>query len=172
MALATASPTGVPGVRFVLFQGWLPEGLSFYTNYRSRKSRELTSNPRATCVFYWRETGKQIRIEGTVRRLSRRRAEAYFAGRPRGSQLAAWVSPQSDVLHYGMDWTGHRRLEREFQAAKKRFDGKPVPCPPFWGGFALRPRRIEFWKSGPHRLHHRIRYERRATSWRTCELAP
>lgn len=172
MALATASRKAAPSVRFVLFQGWLPEGLSFYTNYRSRKAKELDANPKATCVFYWRETGKQIRVEGKVVRLSRARSETYFAGRPRGSQLSAWVSPQSGVLHRRMDWAGHRRLERELLSAKRRFKGGPIPCPPFWGGFALDPDRIEFWKSGRYRLHYRIRYERRGLRWTVSELAP
>jgi len=172
MALGTVRSGGIPSVRFVLFQGWADGGLSFFTNYRSPKARELTSNPNATCVFYWRETGKQVRIVGRARRLSRERSEVYFSSRPRGSQLSAWVSPQSDVLHSRMDWAGHRRLEREYEAAKRRFKGRPVPCPPFWGGIAIIPRRIEFWKSGRNRLHYRLRYERRGSGWKVSELAP
>ncbi|MBI3549331.1 MAG: pyridoxamine 5'-phosphate oxidase [Elusimicrobia bacterium] len=172
MALATVGRVGAPSVRMVLFQGWLRGGLTFFTNYRSRKARELAASPRAACVVYWDELGRQIRLEGRVVRLTRSESAAYFAKRPRGSQLSAWVSPQSEVLAEGASWSGRRRLLKERARVERRFTGKPVPCPPFWGGYALVPRRIEFWQAAPNRLHCRMAYLRGRVGWTVRELAP
>ena len=146
VALATATRSGQPSLRVVLLKGYDAHGFVFYTNYRSRKGRELARNPRATLLFYWGELGRQVRIEGRVEKIMARESDAYFATRPRGSQLAAWASPQSAVI------TGRGPLERRFAACARKYpDG--VPRPPHWGGYRLVPQAFEFWQGGEDRLH-------------------
>lgn len=167
MALATASLEGQPSVRTVLLKGVDARGFVFYTNYDSRKGRELTANPRAALVFYWPDWERQVCITGTVSRLPREESEAYFKTRPRGAQLAAWASNQSDVI------ADRQTLEVRWEQMARRFEGQPVPLPPNWGGFVLAPDQIEFWQGRLNRLHDRFRYSRQPDgSWRIERLCP
>ena len=166
VALASADAKGRPSVRMVLLRGADERGFVFYTNYASRKGRELTENPHAALCFHWPALDEQIRIEGTVERLPDDESDAYFASRPRGSQLGAWASKQSDVL------TAREALEEEYRETERRFDGLPVPRPPFWGGFRLSPSRIEFWYGRPDRLHDRLVYTKATAGWKIERLYP
>lgn len=166
VALATATRAGYPSLRMVLLKGFDAHGFVFYTNYRSRKGHELARNPRATLLFYWGEMGRQVRIEGRVEKLMARESDEYFATRPRGSQLAAWASPQSVVV------AGRGLLERRFAAFAKKYPDA-VPRPSHWGGYRLVPDAFEFWQGGEDRLHDRIRYRRAGSKrWRIERLAP
>jgi pyridoxamine 5'-phosphate oxidase len=160
MTLATASADGAPSARMVLLKGADNEGFVFYSGYVSRKAGELEQNPRAALVFYWRPLGKQIRIEGRVERISEAESAAYFATRPRGSQLAAWASQQSHPLESRED------LVRRYAELERKYEGREVPRPPHWGGYRLRPDAIEFWKHRENRLHDRVRYTRAREGWR------
>ena len=166
VALATATRAGQPSLRVVLLKSFDGHGFVFFTNYRSRKGRELARNPQATLLFHWVELARQVRIEGRVEKLPVRESDAYFATRPRGSQLAAWASPQSAVI------AGRGPLERRVAAfARKYPDG--VPRPPHWGGYRLVPEAFEFWQGGEDRLHDRVLYRRtRGGRWRIERLAP
>ena len=166
VALATADLEGRPSVRMVLLRGVDQRGFVFHTNYLSRKGREIDGNPHAALCFYWPTLDEQIRVEGRVQKLSADESDAYFNGRPRGSQLGAWASPQSQVL------SARERLEEEYRATEQRFAGQPIPRPPFWGGFRLTPSRIEFWYGRPDRLHDRVLYTREAADWRIERLYP
>jgi pyridoxamine 5'-phosphate oxidase len=166
VALATADATGRPSVRMVLLRGADAHGFVFHTNYTSRKARELAENPHAAICVHWQAIEEQIRIEGTVERLDDRTSDDYFATRPRGSQIGAWASRQSATL-------GSREaLEEEYRAVEQRFDGRPIPRPPFWGGFRLIPERIEFWFGRADRLHDRLLYLREGDGWRIERLYP
>jgi len=165
-ALATADAEGRPSVRMVLLRGVDERGFVFHTNYTSRKGRELDINPHAALCFYWPTLDEQIRVEGRVTRLSAEESDAYFATRPRGSQLGAWASPQSHAL------PSREQLEEEYRATESRFAGQPVPRPPFWGGFRLEPSRIEFWYGRPDRLHDRLLYSRDGGDWKIERLYP
>lgn len=165
MTLATATPAGLPSARIVLLRGVDEAGFSFFTNYNSRKSHELRDNPRAALVLYWEPLGRQVRIEGTVEVLSAAESDAYFRTRPRGHQLGAWISAQSEVIH------GRDVLEQDAQQLAQRYPGE-VPRPPFWGGYRVRPDAIEFWQSRENRLHDRLRYRRVAGAWLRERLAP
>ena len=166
MALATATAGGRPSVRMVLMKGFDDAGFVFYTNYASLKARELNRNPRASLLFYWGALERQVRVDGKVRKVSRRESDEYFATRPRGSQLSAWASPQSEAM------PGRSALERRFAEAVARH-GPSVPRPPYWGGYRLMPEAIEFWQSREDRLHDRIRYRRaRNGRWVIERLAP
>ncbi len=164
-ALATATRAARPSVRVVLLKDFDPEGFVFFTNYRSRKAKELAHNARASLLFYWRHLERQVRIDGRVVRVSARESNEYFATRPRGSQLGAWASPQSAVL------SGRADLERRFAAAARRYPHE-VPRPPNWGGYRLVPDVIEFWQGRADRLHDRLRYRRTRGGWRMDRLAP
>jgi pyridoxamine 5'-phosphate oxidase len=164
-ALATAAPDGRPSVRMVLMKGADERGFAFFTNYESRKGRELAQNPHAALLFHWRPLGRQVRVEGAVQRVDAAESEAYFRTRPLGSRLAAWASPQSRPL------ADRAELERLYAAAVERF-GDDVPLPSPWGGFRLVPDVYEFWQHGDDRLHDRVRYEREATGWSKVRLAP
>jgi pyridoxamine 5'-phosphate oxidase len=153
MALATATPKGRPSVRNVLLRGLDERGFLFYTNYQSRKGREIGSNPLGAVAMYWQEIHRQVTATGRVERLPREDSEAYWATRPRESQLAAWASRQSEVL------PGPAQLEQAYDEAERRFPGE-VPLPPFWGGYVLRPDAVEFWVGRERRLHHRVRFTR------------
>ena len=167
MALATASATGAPSVRFVLLRGVDSEGFLFYTNYESRKARELLENPQASLAFWWPTLERQIRIEGVVERAAAAESDAYFDSRPRGSQLGAWTSPQSQVIEQ------REILVERLTETVERFKDRPVPRPDFWGGFRLRPTAIEFWQGRPSRLHDRIHYLKHPESgWLKERLAP
>lgn len=166
MALATADKQGIPSVRMVLLKDFSARGLAFYTNYESRKGRELEVNPRAALVFHWKELGRQVRVEGRVSRLDAETADAYFASRPAGSRLSAWASPQSREI------PGREYLQEKTREFEEKFSDGTVSRPPFWGGFLLEPECIEFWKEQPDRLHDRIAFRREMGRWKKSILAP
>lgn len=166
MTLATSTPDGKPSARVVLLRGLDARGLAFFTNRESRKGRELRVNPRAAVVLHWWELGRQARIEGTVEEVSEAESVAYWETRPRGSQLAAWASRQSDVL------ADRDELDGRVAEADDRFAGAAVPLPPFWGGYRLVPETIELWTHRDDRLHERVRYERDGVGWSRTLLAP
>lgn len=167
MALATADARGRPSVRIVLLRGADARGFSFFTNYDSRKGRELTENPHAAICFHWVALDEQIRAEGRIERLPPEESDAYFAARPRGSQLGAWASEQSRVL------PTRETLEEKYREIERQFEGNPeVPRPPFWGGFRLIPHRIEFWYGRPDRLHDRVVYLKTDDGWTIERLYP
>ena len=165
-SLATADASGRPSVRIVLVRGADARGFVFFTNYDSRKGRELDANPRASLCFYWPTLDEQIRIEGNIERVAGDESDAYFVSRPRGSQLGAWASQQSGVL------PSRETLEEQYREIERRYEGQSVPRPPFWGGYRLMPMQIEFWYGRPDRLHDRVLYIRQADSWRIERLYP
>jgi pyridoxamine 5'-phosphate oxidase len=166
MTLATATADGAPSARIVLLKGVDARGFVFYTDYRSRKGEELDANPRAALVFHWPEIGRQVRVVGTVSRLSREESAAYFATRPILSRLSAWASHQSQVL------SGREALEQRVAALARQYDGADPPLPPYWGGIRVQHEQVEFWQGRPNRLHDRVRYQRDGDSWRIERLSP
>jgi pyridoxamine 5'-phosphate oxidase len=166
MTLATATSDGKPSARVVLLKAVDKDGFVFYTNYRSAKARDLESNPNAALVFYWSQFDRQVRVEGTVERVSTEESHGYFKTRPRESQIGAWASPQSDVVE--------RRevLEARVAELEQLYCDREIDCPEHWGGYRIKPRRIEFWKSRLGRLHDRIVYERDGENWMISRLAP
>ncbi len=167
MTLATATPDGQPSARTVLLKAYGASGFTFFTNYESRKGRELTNNPRAALLFFWPQLQRQVRVEGTVERVSEAESDAYFASRPVGSRLGALASRQSEVI------PGREGLEARVRELAARYADGEVPRPPFWGGFRVRPLTIEFWQGRPDRLHDRLRYVLQETSqWRLERLSP
>jgi len=165
-ALATVDAGGQPSARIVLVKFVDARGFAFFTNRESRKGRELSANPRAALCFHWPAIGEQVRVEGEVALLGDGESDAYFATRPRESQIGAWASRQSMPLE------SRAALEAAARATEERFAGREVPRPPFWGGYVLRPERIEFWKSAEGRLHHRTVFERAGEGWRESLLNP
>ena len=159
IALATSSKQAFPSLRMMLLKGIDERGFIFYTNLNSRKARELLANPKASLMCWWREFGEQIRVEGKIKSVSKKEADAYFATRPRGSQIGAWASKQSSFL------TSRKDLLKAVANFEKKFKGKPVPRPPFWSGFILTPKQIEFWKNMPDRLHKRELYIHGKKGW-------
>jgi pyridoxamine 5'-phosphate oxidase len=164
--LATADKNGKTSARIVLLKGLAERGFIFFTNYDSRKGRELSENPNAALVFYWQQLERQICIAGSVEKISRAKSENYFKLRPHGSQLAAWASNQSDVV------ADRAALEAKWNEMEKKFPNG-VPLPPNWGGYILKPERVEFWQGRPSRLHDRFQYTRQKNnSWKLERLAP
>jgi pyridoxamine 5'-phosphate oxidase len=167
MTLATAGTDGQPSARIVLLKEVREDSFVFYTNYRSRKGRELAENPRAALVFYWPQLERQVRIAGRVKKTKRAEAERYFHTRPRGAQLGAWASRQSSIL------ADRATLERRVQKLEATFSGKTIPLPPDWGGYHLYPDSIEFWQGRLNRLHDRLRYTKeKGSRWDIERLAP
>jgi pyridoxamine 5'-phosphate oxidase len=166
MTLATSDETGRPGARIVLLHGHDARGFVFFTNYESRKGRDIDANPQAALCFYWPWLDHQVRIEGRLTRLDAAESDAYFATRPRGKQAGAWASAQSRPL------ASREALDAACREIDSRYAGGEIPRPPFWGGFRLTPDRMEFWKAGEHRLHDRFLFTRTPDGWRRERLAP
>ena len=167
MILSTADREGRPSSRTVLLKGLDGRGFVFYSNYESRKGRELSAGPRAALLFPWIAIERQVIVEGPVARISREESAAYFHGRPRLSQLAAWASPQSSIV------SGRAVLEDSLKALETRYAGQEVPLPPHWGGFRLSPETVEFWQGRRNRLHDRLRYRRGTDgAWTVERLGP
>lgn len=166
VSLGTASSDGRVSVRTVLLKGYDDTGFVFFTNYRSRKGFQLSSNPGAALLFYWPESGRQIRVEGVTEKVSEETSESYFKTRPTESQLAAWASEQSSVI------PNRQHLENQYNSYKNMFSGKPVDKPMHWGGFRLIPGWFEFWQNGEFRLHDRITYTKSKDMWVIERLAP
>ncbi len=166
IALATANPEGRPSVRFVNLRGVDDRGFVFYTNYEGRKAQELVGNPWGGFALFWRKCQRQVRVEGSVERISAEESDAYFRTRPRESRLESWASPQSRVI------PDRKWLESRWQEFDSKFPEEP-PRPEWWGGFRIRPDAIEFWQSRLYRLHDRLRYEKQGDgAWRMERLAP
>ena len=166
MTLATATRDGKPSARMVLLKQVDHDGFVFYTNYNSAKSEQLDANPYAALVFYWPKLDRQVRIEGSISKTSREESLAYFATRPRESQIGAWASEQSEVIE------SREVLEQRAEELEKQYRDREIDCPEHWGGYRLKPERIEFWKSRIGRLHDRILYQREGDSWTITRLAP
>ncbi|WVQ83474.1 pyridoxamine 5'-phosphate oxidase [Cryptococcus sp. DSM 104549] len=168
MALSTSTPQGIPSSRIVLLKTVDTTGFVFFTNYTSRKSQELLANPYAALAFYWKEVSRQVRVVGRVEKVSREESEEYFATRPRGSRVGAYASAQSQVVQEG-------ELEKRVEEEEKKWEGKEVDCPEFWGGWRIVPFEVEFWSGQPSRLHDRFRYTRPEGSggeWKIERLSP
>ncbi len=166
MVLATSARNGQPGARIVLLKGVDGRGFVFYTNYESRKGRDLEAQARAALTFPWITLERQVIIEGTVTKVSREESEAYFHTRPRLSQLAAWASPQSTII------SGRGVIEESLKVLEKKYAGQEVPLPPQWGGYRVAPETVEFWQGRRSRLHDRLRYRREKDTWIVERLAP
>jgi pyridoxamine 5'-phosphate oxidase len=166
MTLATATSAGRPSARMVLLKSVDAGGFTFFTNYDSRKARELAENPNAALVFHWQPLHRQVRVIGTVTQVSADESDAYFASRPREAQLGAWASRQSSVL------PDRAALESEFERLGREYAGREPPRPPHWGGYRLSPVEVEFWQGRPHRLHDRLHYRREGDGWAITRLSP
>lgn len=166
MTLATATTDGVPSARIVLLKGVSNEGFTFFTNYLSHKGSELAKNPKAALVFFWKELERQIRVEGTVEKVSEAESDAYFAVRPAKSRIGAWASPQSTPI------ASRSIIEENVQKYEAQFGEENIPRPPHWGGYIVKPVRVEFWQGRRSRLHDRILYTKLNGEWKKERLAP
>jgi len=167
MTLATASADGMPDARIVLLKGFDEKGFAFYTNYNSIKGQQLLENPRATLVFFWKELERQVRISGLVSLAPGNMSDDYFNSRPEGSRIGAWASPQSEAID-SREW-----LEANEQRIKEVWTGKSIPRPGHWGGYVVKPVKLEFWQGRPSRLHDRIQYSLQTSgAWKIERLAP
>ena len=166
MTLATADKSGKPNARIVLLKGFDEHGFSFYTNYLSQKGKEMKKNPQACLVFFWAELERQVRIEGKVEKLDKEASEKYFHSRPKGSQIGAIASPQSQVI------ANRTLLETKVEELNQTYQDKTIPKPAHWGGYIVKPTSIEFWQGRSSRLHDRIKYDLINGKWQTTRLAP
>ena len=166
MTLVTSTPDGKPSARVVLLKSLDKEGFVFYTNYESRKAKELNENPNACIVFDWHIMERQVRIEGIVKKTSKEESDRYFNSRPKDSQLGAWISPQSNFID------GRQELEDRKTKVESQFEEKPITRPPHWGGYVLKPHTIEFWQGRQSRLHDRLIYIKTDEEWILRRLAP
>lgn len=167
MTVSTVGPDGQPSSRYVLLRGLDERGLAFFTSYRSAKARELAANPRCALTLGWLALHRSVRVEGVAERLAAAESDAYFASRPRASRIGAWASPQSEPL------ASRAELDERVAAIEQRFaEVDDVPRPEDWGGFLVRPERVELWQGRPSRLHDRVRYDRAADGWARVRLAP
>eukprot|EP01103_Thecamoeba_quadrilineata_P002210 TRINITY_DN12202_c0_g1_i1.p1 TRINITY_DN12202_c0_g1~~TRINITY_DN12202_c0_g1_i1.p1 ORF type:complete len:227 (-),score=43.77 TRINITY_DN12202_c0_g1_i1:25-705(-) len=172
MTFCTSTPDGYPSARMVLLKHFDENGFVFFTNYRSRKSQEIEANPRVSLMFWWDTLQRSVRIEGTIEKASRKESEEYFHSRPRLSQLGAWASShQSEVIE------DRKTLDDAYEEVAKKFEGKEVPCPEFWGGWRVHPTSYEFWQGCPSRLHDRLKYlpvknDDGKSSWKIVRLSP
>ncbi len=167
MTLATATAAGKPSARIVLLKEYSEKGFVFFSNYESRKGNELSENPKACLVFFWKELERQIRISGSVERIDSSASDAYFSSRPKDSQFGAWASPQSRVI------AARESIEEQSMKYQQQFGNENIPRPDWWGGYIVKPETIEFWQGRPGRLHDRIQYTLQATGdWKIERLAP
>ena len=166
MTLATVNQHGYPEARIVLLKDFNDKGFVFFTNYESRKGKSLLINPNASIVFFWKELERQVRIQGVVEKISEEESTAYFTSRPIESKIGAWASPQSEVIQSRVF------LEERFKNYVQQFSDQEIPKPPHWGGYIIKPSRIEFWQGRPGRLHDRIEYNKNNEGWAIERLAP
>lgn len=166
MTLTTAGKDGKPSARIVLMRGFDAEGFTFFTNYDSRKSREIRENPNVSLLFFWAELERQVRIEGAAAKVPGKISDEYFAMRPRTSQIGAWISPQSETLE------NREILEKKYAETAAEWEGKTIERPPNWGGFVIKPEVFEFWQGRESRLHDRLVYRKTGNDWKIERLAP
>jgi pyridoxamine 5'-phosphate oxidase len=166
MTLATASLTGMPSARIILLKSVTENGFIFFTNYNSHKGKELEENPKAYLVFFWKELERQVRITGTVEKVSAAESDAYFISRPSGSRIGAWASPQSSVIK------SRETIEQNISKYEEQFADGEITRPPHWGGYIVIPTVIEFWQGRPNRLHDRLQYSKLPDEWKIERLAP
>ncbi|MCW3082068.1 pyridoxamine 5'-phosphate oxidase [Segetibacter sp.] len=166
MTLATATPDGIPSARIVLLKGLSKDGFLFFTNYNSQKGKELAANAKGALVFFWKELERQVRIEGTVEKVSEADSAAYFASRPAASKIGAWASDQSTIV------SSRKIIEESFLKYQDRFGEGNIPKPTHWGGYIVKPVRVEFWQGRRSRLHDRILYSQISEKWNVERLAP
>ncbi|WP_418186459.1 pyridoxamine 5'-phosphate oxidase [Aliarcobacter lanthieri] len=166
-SLSTVGRDMMPSIRTVLLKVFDEKGFVFFTNYESKKAKQIEENPKAAALFTWLELERQIKVEGSIEKISKTESLKYFLSRPKGSQLGAWVSTQSQVI------SSRALLEQKFDEMKRKFLNKEIPFPSFWGGYTIKPIRIEFWQGGEDRLHDRFLYElQEDNTWKISRLAP
>ena len=166
MTVATINEQGFPSARIVLVKDISDEGFSFFSNYNSDKGQQISAQDRVALLFFWKELERQVRIEGTIEKLSDADSDAYFASRPRGSKIAAWSSPQSEII------ADRSVLDQRVQQYEEKFQNQDVPRPPHWGGYLVRPLSIEFWQGRSSRMHDRLKYIKEGNGWKIERLAP